>query len=109
MITGVGREEITASMKLPAFITPFKLMENKKNIFSQVNILLFSAKWRKEKRNWLCYFPSTGKAFCFQCKLFSPEHSAFTRSGFCDWKNAIERMVAHERSKSHRDATMILC
>jgi hypothetical protein len=42
----------------------------------------------KKKRNWLCYSPSTGKAFCFQCKLFSPEDSAFSRSGFCDWKNA---------------------
>ena len=64
----------------------------------------------KKKRNWLCYSPSTGKAFCFQCKLFSPEDSAFSRSGFCDWKNATQRVVAHEKSsKAHRDATMTLC
>ena len=56
----------------------------------------------KKKRNWLCYSPSTGKAFCFQCKLFSPEDSAFSRSGFCNWKNATQRMVAHESSKAHR-------
>ena len=63
----------------------------------------------KKKRNWLCYSPSTGKAFCFQCKLFSPEDSAFFRGSFCDWKNATQRMVAHESSKDHRDATMTLC
>ena len=63
----------------------------------------------KKKRNWLCYSPSRGKAFCFQCKLFSPEDSAFSRSSFCDWKNATQRMVAHDSSKAHRDATMTLC
>ena len=62
----------------------------------------------KKKRNWLCYSPSTGRAFCFQCKLFTPEDGAFSKSGFCDWKNATQRMVAHESSKAHRDATMTL-
>lgn len=66
-------------------------------------------KGEKKKRNWLCYSPSTGKAFCFQCKLFSPEDSAFSRCGFCDWKNATQRMVAHESNKARRDATMTLC
>ena len=60
---------------------------------------------KKKKRNWL----TTGKAFCLQCKLFSPEDSAFSKSGFCDWKNATQRVVAHESSRTHRDVTMTLC
>ena len=63
----------------------------------------------KKKRNWFSYSPSTGKAYYFLCKLFSPEDSAFARSGFCDWKNATQWMVAHESSKAHRDATITLC
>ena len=85
-------------------------MENKNKIFfykSTFHCSLLNG--GKKKRNWLCYSLSTGKAFCFQCKLFSPEDSAFSRSGFCDWKNATQRMVAHESSKAHRDATMTLC
>ena len=105
MITGVGREAMTALMKLQAFITP--LMENKNDFFLKSTFYLPNGE--KKKRNRLCYSPSTGKAFCFQCKLFSPEHSAFSRSSFCDWKNATQRMVAHESSKAHSDATMILC
>ena len=37
-------------------------------------------------------------------KLFSPEDSAFSRSGFCDWKNAKQRIVAHESSTLCRRA-----
>ena len=33
----------------------------------------------KKKRNWLCYSPSTGKSLCLQCKLFSPQDSAFSK------------------------------
>ena len=108
MITGAGREAVTASMKLQAFILHSNRRKTKK-IFLQVHILLFSAKWGKEEEKLALLFPNTGKAFCFQCKLFSPEDSAFSRSGFCDWKNATQRMVAQESSGAHRDATMTLC
>ena len=64
-----------------------------KRFFCKSTFYCSLPKGEKKKRNWLCYSPSTGKAFCFQCKLFSPEDSAFSRSGFCDWKNATQRMV----------------
>ena len=114
MITGVGREAMTASMKLQEFISiqidgKHKFFFYKSMFyFLQVHVLLFSAKWREEEEKLLCYSPSTGKAFCFQCQLFLPEDSAFSRSGFCDWKNATQQMVAHESSKAHRDAIMTL-
>ena len=109
MITGVGREAMTASMKLQAFIT-FQIDGKQKRFFRKSTFYCSQPNGKKKKRNWLCYSPSTDKAFCFQCKLFSPEDSTFSRSGFCNWKNATQRMVAHEKSsKAHGDATLTLC
>ena len=30
------------------------------------------------------------------------------RTGFCEWKNALERFVKHEASNAHREAAMKL-
>ena len=78
MITGVGREAMTTSMKLQAF----KYMEKKEGFFASPRFTVLCQMGKKKKRNGLSYSPSTGKAFCFQCKLFSPEDSAFFKSGF---------------------------
>ncbi|XP_013783012.1 uncharacterized protein LOC106467230 [Limulus polyphemus] len=61
-------------------------------------------------RSRLCYSPSTGKAFCFNCKLFSnsSEDHAFSKYGFSEWKNASQRLESHENSQVHRDATITL-
>ena len=56
-------------------------------------------------RSWMCYSLSTGRLFCFHCKLFSTElGSSFTTGGFNDWKNASARLMAHERSGAHISA-----
>eukprot|EP00794_Sanderia_malayensis_P010048 gene10048-biopygen8254 len=56
----------------------------------------------KIKREWLLYSPSTGKVFCFYCKLFeSTNHSSmFSNEGFDDWKHP-EMIHVHERSSAH--------
>lgn len=58
----------------------------------------------KEKldRSWLCFSLSTGKIYCFVCKLLAEEReSYFIKPGFCDWRHASERVAEHEKSKNH--------
>ena len=59
----------------------------------------------KIKREWLLYSPSTGKVFCFYCKLFEcTNHSSmFSNEGFDDWKHP-ELIHVHERSSAHFDS-----
>lgn len=64
-------------------------------------------------RDWLIYSPSTGKVFCYICKVFvgcntgcassysaPPPRNQFI-TGFDDWKNVIARITSHEKSKDH--------
>ncbi|XP_068250776.1 uncharacterized protein [Palaemon carinicauda] len=51
--------------------------------------------------NWLCYSKTTGKVYCFPCKLLSKVQSSFT-TGFNGWKNARYIMESHSRSDQHR-------
>lgn len=56
----------------------------------------------KVDRFWLCFSPSTGKLYCYVCKLLAEERdNPFTGSGFSDWKHASERVTEHEKSKNH--------
>lgn len=56
-------------------------------------------------RFWLCFSPSTGKVYCYVCKLMScPSTSSTTNfydEGFCNWKKAGELIAQHETSKHH--------
>ena len=52
-------------------------------------------------RSWLCYSPSTGNVYCFDCKLFSTQKNAFCGDGFIDWKNGSAAICAHEKSSAH--------
>ena len=110
VITGGGREVVTVSKKLQALLTLFKSMENKKDIFASPCFTVLCVMERRRKETASDIPQVQAKHFCFQCKLLSPEDCAFSRSGsFCDWKNAIQRMMAHESSSAHSDATMTLC
>eukprot|EP00795_Rhopilema_esculentum_P004010 gene4010-20176_t len=52
-------------------------------------------------RDWLLYSPSSGKVFCFYCKLFGGSNTtALASSGFDDWKHP-ESISQHERSDAH--------
>ena len=53
--------------------------------------------------SWLCYSESTGKVYCFPCKLLSTTESYFNR-GFDDWKHGHEKVEAHSKSPQHRKA-----
>ena len=50
--------------------------------------------------SWLCYSESTGKVYCFPCKLVFNKTSAFT-TGFNDWKHAGESIESHGKSPQH--------
>lgn len=56
-------------------------------------------------RFWLCFSPSTGKVYCYICKLLAMQSpSNLVSGGFCDWKHASERLSQHELSKEHVNA-----
>ena len=52
---------------------------------------------------WLCYSKSSGKVYCFICKLLSPSESLFI-TGFNDWENSRAKIESHSRSDEHRQA-----
>ena len=57
--------------------------------------------------NWLCYSKTTGKIYCFSCKLMSKADSSFTTA--CnDWKNARHMIEAHRRSEQHRNSMVCM-
>lgn len=59
------------------------------------------------KRNWLCFSLTDGKLYCFFCKIFGTVKTQFTYGGFCDWKNAPQRLFDHETSKAHGNAVVL--
>ena len=60
------------------------------------------------KRTWLCYSPTTGRVYCFPCKLLSCAQGQFTVEGFDDWKHAGREIEAHEKSASHSNSVCSL-
>ena len=40
------------------------------------------------------------------CSDATHVQSPFINGGFCNWKNAVERLHSHEQSKEHVDATI---
>ena len=58
----------------------------------------------KSERHWLLYSPSTGRIFCFVCKLFvSNSTSSLGNKGYDSWDH-INRLCDHESSVEHRQA-----
>lgn len=53
------------------------------------------------ERKWLCYSKSTGRIYCFECKLFNSSPIVLASNGFNDWTHAGERLSEHEKSKGH--------
>lgn len=60
------------------------------------------------RRSWLCYSPSTGRVYCFACKLLSADLNSFATDGFAAWQNAQRDVSRHENGDSHRGAMMAL-
>uniref|UniRef100_A0A8C4Q8R0 DUF4371 domain-containing protein n=1 Tax=Eptatretus burgeri TaxID=7764 RepID=A0A8C4Q8R0_EPTBU len=72
--------------------------------------LKFQAKWFKDF-SWLHFDERLCKVLCYTCvsasrkKLFGTCSGSFVdtfiRSGFCNWKKALEKFHAHQKSKRH--------
>jgi hypothetical protein len=60
------------------------------------------------KRTWLCYSPTTGRVYCFACRLLSTVEGQLTRDGFDDWKHAGREIQTHEKSSSHSNCVCSL-
>lgn len=75
-------------------------------------------RFRKEWRNtysWIEFVEETNKVYCQVCKqcetmqLFNfatKRETAFTSTGFANWKHATETFQSHEQSAAHREAIM---
>ncbi|XP_055910467.1 zinc finger MYM-type protein 1-like [Eupeodes corollae] len=83
--------------------------DDTKRFFSQSMFFRKHVSGGKIKREWLMYSPSTGKVFCFPCVLFGEEQSGSQfKTGFSDWKNATDRMQAHENNSKHQECVHTL-
>ncbi|XP_035252911.1 uncharacterized protein LOC118216024 [Anguilla anguilla] len=76
--------------------------------------LYFQEKWFKDY-TWLHYSPSLKGVLCFYCakyfatqksKLVSKADSAFVKTGFQNWKKALEKFSAHKDMQCHKLAVM---
>ncbi|XP_043483534.1 uncharacterized protein LOC122511996 [Leptopilina heterotoma] len=93
--------------KLSATQTTQNVNESKRKCTSS---LFYRTNQNKEvvNRFWLCFSPSTGKIYCFLCKLLSTStYVALGKEGYCDWKHASERVRQHELSKNHLNSVIV--
>jgi Domain of unknown function (DUF4371)/hAT family C-terminal dimerisation region len=65
--------------------------------------------------SWLEWEPTVDAAFCHRCRMASSlgllavshrHEDAFTRTGFSNWKRALDRFREHEKSSCHREAVV---
>ena len=52
-------------------------------------------------RTWLCFSPSTGKVYCFACRIMNAAKTSLTFYGFTNWKHASTVLAEHETSHDH--------
>jgi len=58
-------------------------------------------------RDWLTYSIKTNRAFCLDCILFSDKGNlAWTKVGFNTWVHGSNRIIAHETSSTHVQASI---
>jgi hypothetical protein len=84
-----------------------KSSRNFKNITRKLNDSAFTKtlpSGQSTPRHWLLYSPSTGRVFCFVCRLFKHNsQSSLVKDGFDAWDH-INRLSDHEQSSDHRQA-----
>ena len=73
--------------------------------FPTVNNRHFRTEWFTTYP-WLEYSLRMDRAFCFPCRLRNDSRyeSAFTISGFCQWKNGTSRFNNHQAAQFHKEA-----
>lgn len=58
-------------------------------------------------RDWLSYSISTDKMFCFHCQIFGrTKRDNWITNGVGKWKNALHKILVHETSSNHIDASL---
>lgn len=78
----------------------------------QSNNRSFRASWYKQFK-WLQYSPTKDAAFCYACVQFNPngtKETAYTESGFRNWKNALDvkrGFPKHEKCQTHLQAMIM--
>lgn len=59
------------------------------------------------QREWLSYSPKLNKIFCLYCILYGKNiNNAWTKEGFCQWKNGSLSIIKHETSSGHIMASL---
>ena len=88
------------------------LLETKQKFGEKNGYRSFQVQWYKDYP-WLTLCITTKKAFCFYCRLYYEQKElclskniepAFIRDGFSNWKKAIQRFDAHQRSAGHKES-----
>ncbi|ESN91282.1 hypothetical protein HELRODRAFT_165284 [Helobdella robusta] len=86
-----------------------------KTIQKPLEIFSLESEKKKKKHTWLKYEPVEDKIFCEICQqcddlnlfqFLSKQNHAFARNGFNNWKHALEKFKAHEKSLSHQEAVL---
>ncbi|XP_050065690.1 zinc finger MYM-type protein 1-like, partial [Aphis gossypii] len=58
-------------------------------------------------RDWLSYSISIDKMFCFHCQIFGrTKRDNWVINGVSKWKNTLHKMLVHETSSNHIDASL---
>ena len=101
------------SIKIQVWISEEKRkrreMENKKDIFASSCFTVLCQMERRRRETGSVIPQVQAKHFASNPSYFHQKIVFFCRSGFCNWKNAAQRMVGHESSRAYRDATMTMC
>ena len=81
--------------------------ESRARYCSKSTFLGKKANQEQFEREWLIYSPTTGRVYCFVCKLFAPKdkQNKLTSEGFNDWKNVI-LLHQHENGPLHRECML---
>ena len=67
---------------------------------SKMNLLPQALNNETLKRTWLCYSKTTGKVYCFVCKLFGGS-GGLSSNGIEDWKHISRTVDEHDQSSRH--------
>ena len=65
-----------------------------------------------ERFRWLEFSATTDLAYFYTCRIFSKKEGnteqSYIKNGFDDWKQGPEKFSKHERTTSHRLASLLL-
>ncbi|XP_053156183.1 zinc finger MYM-type protein 1-like [Hemicordylus capensis] len=87
---------------------PFPRHSQTNRRFSKVFYSGLSKSGLKLQRKWLCYSPTSDKAYCQPCWLFSQDREGAWVKGVCDWYNLGRKIELHEGGVGHQECSTVL-